>query len=233
RNARWVITCDHATNTVPDFVRDGDLGLAPEDMRRHIAYDIGAKGLAMQLGDLLDAPVIGANFSRLVIDPNRGEDDPTLIMRLYDGSLIPGNRHIGPSDIAARLEQCYRPYHDALTDLADRDGAVLVSIHSFTRQLKGRPRRPWDVGVLYAADDRLARPFLSALADCHSMTVGDNEPYRGDLRGDAMDRHGLQPGRPHVLIEVCNDLIETEDAQARWAHTLAPRLEQALEAACV
>ena len=27
RPSRWLVTCDHAANTVPDFVNGGDLGL--------------------------------------------------------------------------------------------------------------------------------------------------------------------------------------------------------------
>ncbi len=41
----WVVTCDHASNAVPDWVAGGDLGLPPWDMARHIAYDVGAAGL--------------------------------------------------------------------------------------------------------------------------------------------------------------------------------------------
>mgnify|MGYP000137233334 CR=1 FL=1 len=87
RAGRWLITCDHASNLVPDWVCGGDLGIAPADMARHIAYDLGAAGVARALGEILNGPVICTNFSRLVIDPNRGEDDPTLIMRLYDGTM--------------------------------------------------------------------------------------------------------------------------------------------------
>ena len=43
-------------------------------MERHIAYDVGAAGVARALAEALDAPVILSDFSRLVIDPNRGED---------------------------------------------------------------------------------------------------------------------------------------------------------------
>ncbi|MEO1284609.1 MAG: N-formylglutamate amidohydrolase, partial [Pseudomonadota bacterium] len=46
RPARWLITCDHAVNVVPPCVNGGSLGLDPADMERHIAYDIGAEGLA-------------------------------------------------------------------------------------------------------------------------------------------------------------------------------------------
>src|SRR6056297_2285545 len=93
RRSRWVISCDHATNTVPPSVGGGDLGLNPPDMERHIAYDVGAAGVTRALADLLDAPAVLSNFSRLVIDPNRGTDDPTVLMKLYDGTVIPANRH--------------------------------------------------------------------------------------------------------------------------------------------
>ena len=78
RPGRWLVTCDHATNHVPDWVAGGDLGLPAADMGRHIAYDIGAAGVTRHLAALLDSPTILSRFSRLVIDPNRGEDDPTL-----------------------------------------------------------------------------------------------------------------------------------------------------------
>ena len=94
RPARWLITVDHASNAVPPEVNGGDLGIGADNMERHIAYDIGARGTSLRLGELLDAPVICSNFSRLVIDPNRGEDDPTLVMQLYDGTIIPANRGI-------------------------------------------------------------------------------------------------------------------------------------------
>ena len=73
-------------------------------MERHIAYDIGAYGLSLHLGRLLNAPVIASNFSRLVIDPNRGEDDPTLLMKLYDGTIIPANRHADGTERERRLD---------------------------------------------------------------------------------------------------------------------------------
>jgi predicted N-formylglutamate amidohydrolase len=40
------VTCDHASNRVPDWVNGGDLGIAAADMARHIAWDVGAAGLA-------------------------------------------------------------------------------------------------------------------------------------------------------------------------------------------
>lgn len=228
RTGRWLITCDHATNRVPDWVNGGRLGLDPADMQRHIAYDVGAAGVTRLLAEALESPAILSDFSRLVIDPNRGEDDPTLLMKLYDGTIIPANRHADEAERERRLDALHRPYHNAYADLVRRrDDVVVCAIHSFTPRLKGRPPRPWEVGVLYAGDDRLAKPFLAACR-AQGWCVGDNEPYSGHLPGDAVDRHALQDGRPNVLIEVRNDLIADAAGQALWAANLAPILKTAL-----
>lgn len=228
RPGRWLITCDHATNHVPPEVGGGSLGMAREDMERHIAYDVGAYAVAQHLGVLLNAPVIASNFSRLVIDPNRGEDDPTVLMKLYDGTVIEGNRHADTAERERRLERLYRPYHRALEQMAARPGAVILSVHSYTRQLRGRAPRPWDIGVLYAGDDRLAQPLLGLLNAQDDLVIGDNQPYSGHLPGDAIDRHALAHGLPNALIEVRNDLIADHEGQKAWAERLAPLLDQAL-----
>ena len=220
-----LLLCDHASNRVPDFVNGGDLGLSAHDMGRHIAYDVGAAGLTRKMAGLMGAPALLSNFSRLVIDPNRGADDPTLVMRLNDGSIIPANRHVDAAEVTRRRDTLYTPYHDAITAQIDQmqaDGHTphILSIHSFTKQFLGRPVRPWQAGILWDTDDRIARPLISALEAEGDLTVGDNQPYSGQLRGDCMYRHGTMRGLPHVLIEVRNDLIETPDGQAEWAARL-------------
>ena len=230
RPGRWLLTCDHATNRVPEDVGGGSLGIAPADMARHIAYDVGAAGLALALAERLDSPAICSDFSRLVIDPNRGEDDPTLLMKLYDGTIIPANRHVDAAEAERRLDRLYRPYHAAYARLAARQpDTVILAIHSFTPCLKGRAPRPWQVGVLYShLDARLSRPLITRLQAEPDLCVGDNEPYAGHLPGDAIDRHALRQGRHNTLIELRNDLIADAAAQAYWADRLAPMLTDAL-----
>lgn len=228
RQSRFLITCDHATNTVPPEL-GGTLGLPDGDMARHIAYDVGAAGVARALGAVLGAPVVLSDFSRLVIDPNRGEDDPTLLMKLYDGSIIPANRDADATEKARRLTAYHRPYHAAIERVAaGRKDVAIVSVHSFTRQLRGRPARPWHVGVLHAWDARLSDPLIAALEAEPDLVVGRNQPYPGHLPGDAIDRHALTHGRLNTLLEIRNDLIETEAAQAHWAERLSGLLTDAL-----
>ncbi len=229
RPSRWLITCDHATNRVPDWVGGGTLGIAPADMARHIAYDVGAAGLTERLAERLDAPAILSDFSRLVIDPNRGEDDPTLLMRLYDGTVIPTNRLADAAERQRRLDRLHRPYHAALARVAAlHPDRCICAVHSFTPQLRGRPPRPWQVGILYShADARLGPAMVAACRD-QGWITGENQPYDGHLDGDSVDRHALRHGRPNMLIEVRNDLIATPEGQQIWADRLAPVITQVL-----
>jgi len=230
RPSQTVVICDHATNTVPDFVNGGSLGISATDMSRHIAYDVGALGASRRLAEHLDAPLIYTNFSRLVIDPNRGEDDPTLVMQLYDGTIIPANRNISEEATNLRKERCYNPYHSALEALLSRrENPVILSIHTFTKQLNGYGPRPWQVGVLYAQDERMAKPLIELLRSQPDLCIGDNQPYSGNLKGDTMEYHALQRGRIHALIEIRNDLIETEADQNEWADKLAPIFAEAIK----
>jgi predicted N-formylglutamate amidohydrolase len=231
RPGRWLVTCDHASNRVPAWLNDGSLGIPDADMARHIAWDVGAAQVARHLGQLLDSPVILSDFSRLVIDPNRGEDDPTLVMQLYDGTIIPANRRISPAGVEERLDRLYRPYHAAYARLAAlRPDRVIVAVHSFTPCLQGRAPRPWHVGVLYShLDQRLSKPLIARLKAEPDLCVGDNEPYCGHLPGDAIDRHALRLGRMNTLVELRNDLIGTPDAQTHWAGRLAAILTDVLK----
>ncbi|MEM9148782.1 MAG: N-formylglutamate amidohydrolase [Pseudomonadota bacterium] len=228
-----LLICDHARNAVPADV--APLGLSEADMGRHIAFDIGARGVTLALAERLGAGAVLSTFSRLVIDPNRGEDDPTLVMRLADGSIIPGNRSVSREEIQRRIEAYHRPYHQAVDAEIDgilaRAGApALVSIHSFTPQFQGRPWRPWHLGLLWDRDDRLLRPLAASLATEADLVVGENEPYTGQLRGDCLWQHGTNRGLPHILIEIRNDLIANAAAERHWADRLAPHIVGAVAA---
>lgn len=228
-NSPIFLVCDHATNIVPEAVNGGDLGLPEAEMNRHIAFDIGARAVTLELARLLDATAILSRFSRLVIDPNRGEEDPTLVMKLYDGTIIPANRHVDAAEITRRLDAYHRPYHRMITQTLDRmqNAGItphIVSIHSYTPRLKGKAERPWHIGVLWDRDDTIVLPLMDALRADGDVVVGDNEPYSGELRGDSMYHHGTLRDLPHALVELRHDLIEDETGQKSWAARLAKHL---------
>jgi predicted N-formylglutamate amidohydrolase len=225
-----LILADHASNRIPPEY--GQLGLAPEELERHIAYDIGVAPLARDLAARFHAPALLTCFSRLLIDPNRGEDDPTLIMRLSDGAVVPGNARVDAAERERRLRRFHRPYHDAVARLVDamlatgRPPAILA-IHSYTPVWKGT-RRPWHAGVLWDRDPRLACPLIDALSAEPGLRIGDNEPYLGSLKNDTMYRHGTARGLAHALLEVRNDLIAAPAGVLEWADRLEPLLKSIL-----
>ena len=213
-----LILCDHATAHLPDHY--GSLGLPDSAFERHIAYDIGVEALSYRLNEQLNCPAVLSQFSRLLIDPNRAEDDPTLIMKLSDGQPVPGNLNLSEAERHARLDQYYHPYHDAIkTQIDDALNAgkppVLLSIHSFTPRWRG-VERPWEGGILWDNDPRFALPFLQNLQKVSGLRVGDNEPYSGRLKGDCMYRHGTRRGLAHCLLEIRQDLLSSEAGVEEW-----------------
>ncbi|HTQ14481.1 MAG TPA: DUF1244 domain-containing protein [Rhizomicrobium sp.] len=226
--AATVFVCDHASSALPAAY--GTLGLKPEDFETHIASDIGAAIVARALSAAYGSAAVLARWSRLLIDLNRGEDDPTLVVKLSDGRIIPGNRDAGPEEVARRVAEFHAPYHAAIAREISAAGGVpiVVSIHSFTPVWKGF-RRPWEIGVLWDRDDRLARPLLAALSRAGFVT-GDNEPYSGELENDCLYRHGTMNGLPHVLIEIRQDLVAAEPAARAIAARLRPILDEAIVA---
>ena len=225
--ASVVILGDHATNAVPpDYPRT--LGLPEAEFERHIAYDIGVEGIVRGLAARLGAPAALSRFSRLLIDPNRGDTDPTLIMRLSDGAVVPGNHPLPPGERERRIERFWKPYDDAVAGLIEGKLAagivpLVISVHSFTPFWRGVPR-PWQVGVLWDADDRAPRPLIDMLRADADLFVGDNEPYSGALGGDMLNRQAHARGIPHALVEVRQDLIRAPEGQNEWAERLAPMI---------
>lgn len=217
-----VFVCDHASNRVPRAL--SDLGLAPEHFRRHIAYDIGAEAVTRILADELDATAVVAGYSRLVVDLNRPPGHPGSMPPFIDGTDIRGNTNLTPAQVTARLDALFEPYHNlvrrTLTDVwVRRRPPALFSVHSFSPRYGGAPR-PWDVGVLWNHDPRLAKPLITALHGL-GLDVGDNQPYSG--RGEVsytVDAHGGASGLANVVLEINQDQVADADGVRRWADIL-------------
>lgn len=220
----FFLTCEHAGRQVPR--RLGDLGLHESEFERHIAWDIGAAGMARDLSARLDAALVMQNYSRLVVDCNRSPDHHDFIPAISEHTEIPGNRDIHPQEISARADAVYRPYHDTIAQALDSRHdecrmSVLVAVHSFTPVFKGEPR-PWHVGLLFNRDDRLARVLREGMNGNPDLCVGINEPYAiSDETDYTLPVHGERRGIPHIEFEIRQDLIETVDGQREWGGYLA------------
>ena len=224
---------DHAGRAVPRAM--DTLGLGAEALGRHIAWDIGAAGVARGVAQRLGASAVLATFTRLLIDPNRPLGDADCIPTRSDGIPIPGNLNLTLPDLEARAAAFYWPYHGAI-DLAlarlSRDGAtpVLLSVHSFTPALMSAgSARPWHVGVMASRDRRFADALLAALGTQPGLVTAFNEPYSGITHGYCLKVHGLAQGIPHAQIEIRQDQICTPAGEA-WCADLLARVLPAIMA---
>jgi predicted N-formylglutamate amidohydrolase len=224
-----VFVCDHASNWVPPQLQG--LGLQPAQLERHIAWDPGAVELARRLSDLLDAPLVHATVSRLVLDVNREPTHHGSVVTISEDTVIPGNRELSVEERSRRVQFIYEPYHQALANVIERCVARhaalgVVSIHSFTPVYR-QERRPWHIGVLSGDDRRLAQPLLELLRASGELHVGDNQPYAPtDGVYHTLDRHASVRKLRSVLLELRADLIDDDESRNQWAS----RLSQALEA---
>jgi predicted N-formylglutamate amidohydrolase len=225
--SHFFITCDHAGRRLPRAL--GSLGLGEAELETHIAWDIGAAGVAEKLSAALGAFTILQTYSRLAIDCNRPLGVDSSIAELSESTVIPGNRCVSEQDAQQRAASIFHPYHHRIRqELDDRQrrgvGTVLLALHSFTPTFLGESR-PWQLGVLYGRDARLAHALLAVLRADGRWVVGDNEPYRvSDLTDYGVVEHGERRGLLHVELEIRQDLIRDETGQSLWAERLAPAL---------
>jgi predicted N-formylglutamate amidohydrolase len=228
--SNFVIVVDHASRRIPR--RLNDLGLPASELQRHIAWDIGALGVARQVAAALDAPLVAQNYSRLVIDCNRDPKVPTSIPRLSESVEIPGNVNLSDADMAVRRAEIFDPYHERIRALLDERAAagrptILVAQHSMTNIYHG-VRREMHAAVLYNRDRRFAGLVLDGLRREAGLTIADNQPYFvSDETDFTIPRHGEARGLPHVEIEIRQDLVGDDAGQAEWARRITRALQDA------
>jgi predicted N-formylglutamate amidohydrolase len=226
----FLIVADHASARVPR--RLGNLGLPDSELKRHIAWDIGALSVARRVAELIDAPLVAQNYSRLVIDCNRDPQVATSIPCISELREIPGNIGLSTAQIAARRMEIFDPYHRCISELLDRRQAsgrrvILVAQHTMTDVYKG-DRREMHAAVLYNRDRRFAGVVLDMLRRERHLVVADNEPYFvSDETDYTIPHHAEARSLLHVEIEIRQDLVGDEAGQSEWAARLARVLQDA------
>ena len=230
-DVRLLLVCDHASNRVPLAL--DRLGLSDEVLSHHVAFDRGARQLTKRLAGRLGAPAVLGGFSRLVIDLNRDPSSYHSIPADSDGIPVPGNRDLDRADRVARRIELFDRYHRAVASALDDARAegvapAVVNVHSFTPALADGVHRPWQIGLLWRHDDRLVRALQEHMQAEPGLAVGDNEPYSGHVHeGYTLPHHAEHPGLAHVLLEVRDDQLATDEGVDEWADRLSVALDVA------
>ncbi len=232
-----VVICEHAANATA--APWGDLG-APGIWEEHVAWDIGALGLARGLArrlapDCGGAVLVHAPLSRLIFDLNRAPDHANAMPALSEAREIPGNRDLSPAERLARTRAVCTPFHATLA--AEIAGLValgrrpaLVAVHSFTPVFHGVARAV-EFGVIHDDDKALTHAVIAAAGES-GLVTRLNEPYSaaGDVT-HTIRLHAVPLRLPNTMLEIRNDLIATGPAQEAMAARLAPVLARALDRA--
>lgn len=236
-----VIICEHSSNALPlDWPElGGDLGISPETMRSHAAFDIGALGVSRGLAQSMapaccGAVVVHAPLSRLVYDLNRAPDHLTVMPPKSEVHPVPANHGLSNAARLARLNAIAIPFHETLSRVLMRLTALdrrpaLVAMHSFTPVYFGT-KREVEFGILFDQDAALAHAIANAAAPTRLVTRL-NEPYtaQSDV-AHTVRLHALPLDLRHTMLEIRNDLIATPEQESAMAETLAPVLLDAFRA---
>jgi predicted N-formylglutamate amidohydrolase len=226
----FVICVDHASRMIPASL--GDLGLPADELKRHVAWDIGSLQVAFKIAQAIDAPLVAQNYSRLVIDCNRDPGSPGSIPEIAEDHPVPGNIGLSAAQIEARRVEIFEPYHDHLRGLLDQRAAagrftIVVALHSMT-ELFRKERRLMHAAVMYNRDPRFARVVLALLQREPDLVVADNEPYfMSDDSDYTVPTHAEKRGLPYVAIEIRQDLILRDSGQTVWGKRISDVLRQA------
>ena len=219
----FVIVCDHASNRIPEEYEPFEL--ADDALATHIAWDPGALAVARRLSKRLDAPLLWPDVSRLIIDCNRAPDAKSLIVTESEGRKVPANHGLPEAERSRRLNQIHGPYHAAIDAclehrLARRQPTALIAVHSYTPVYLGKAR-PWQVGIVFGEDRRMADLLIRELEAEPALFVGINEPYSPeDQVYYTVERHAHPSALPAVMIEIRNDEIGDQSGQRKWADRL-------------
>ncbi|MAR87966.1 MAG: hypothetical protein CMM17_06680 [Rhodospirillaceae bacterium] len=230
-SSNLLFTSDHNGSAIPTKLKN--LGVPLNELRRHVAYDIGIDAVAHALSARFNATLIVANYSRLVIDCNRHPGSAGSIPSVSDNTVVPGNKNLSDDDIKSREDEIFDAYHSSVGNRisimrSENKNPILISLHSFTPVIGGQ-FRPWEIGILFKDDERLSAPLINKLREQKDLNIGDNKPYSGsEPAGYTVDYHVEPLSLPSVAVEFRQDLIEFETGAVRWANIFGDALDHVL-----
>jgi predicted N-formylglutamate amidohydrolase len=252
-----VLISVHEGRYIPEELHDGNgkpLGIDdPADLERHIAVDLGAGELTTLLAEATGAHVFRLTHSRLVADVNRFQDELECVAPQADGTEIPLNKTLTDEQRTARLRRFYFPALDAMkefvAEVARKAGCepFVISMHSYARTQREKPTpKSEDICVFgypeFGRSPNLEKFVEHLRSDNPDLTIGNNQPFSAKTPGLETPDDDSRMACPvtfynviernnvfnHFCLEICQDLLQTEDAQRR----MAAKVRRALEGVC-
>ena len=222
-----VIVCEHASNRIPASYND--LGLNGDALDSHAAWDPGAMPVAKGIAHRMNATLVASGVSRLVYDCNRPPEASDAMPAKSEVFVIPGNANLTSTQREDRTNEIYEPFRSSLADaIAAKSTPIIVTIHSFTPVYDGQ-RRSVEVGVLHDTDERLANAMLDIAPSFLPHNVQRNSPY-GPEHGvtHTLKEHAIGAGHLNVMLEVRNDLLQSQAQQNAMAEAITQWLHAAI-----
>ena len=221
-----LLTCEHGGNRVPREYRALFRGREAL-LASHRGWDPGALAVGRSLARALDAELIAATTTRLLVDLNRSPHNPAVFSELSRG-LTRDRRD-------ALLARCHRPHWDRVrAAIAARGGRVLhLAVHSFTPVWRGA-KRNFEIGILYDPERRRERSLAMAWqrrlrAELPRLGVRRNAPYRGNADGLTTALRREFPAERYLGLELeLNQRAIPEAERRALAGVLASTLAAAL-----
>jgi predicted N-formylglutamate amidohydrolase len=226
-HARVLLTCEHASNRLPE-----PWAWPPEDLRlvdTHWAIDLGVADVTRKLAKAIGAPAVLARFTRLLCDANREVGDPSMFRAVADGHPVALNADLTDVEKERRIARFHAPYHAAADRMLARyPNAVVLSMHSFTPIYEAGPPRPMEIGVLFDEEEAVSVAIAEALQR-QGWVVALNEPYSGkDGLIYSATRHAHRHGRKALELEIRQDLAQDVARHERLVTSLVHALAHAL-----
>lgn len=238
-----VLTCEHASARIPRAL--GNLGLNAAEIRgAKDLYDPGSELLTRMLAEKLQASMLLATTSRLVIDYNRRLDMQGVAGNTYHApalktelltdiqgreQIVPisGNRKNAAELTTMRYREYVQPYQTAGAALAQQLVAVhghclVLSVHSFYPVYRGDVRKT-DIDVLYDLAVADGKRFAKTVKQHTSLVVAENKPWgMKDVDGGVFNSLQSQPGLTLLAVDINNRLLRSRQAVQAMARVLAP-----------
>ena len=207
----FVIVCDHASNRIPE-----DWSIVR--LCRGCASNAHRLGLRRISGGAASGVAAGCAAIVAGCLPTDHRLQPRARCRAVssspraEGRPVPANRALSADERSRRLGRIHAPYHAAIDAcLTRRDEArrptMFVAIHSFTPVYFGKPR-PWQIGIVFGDDRRLADILIRKLQSDPALTVGGQRAIFARRPGLLYRRAPCRPRRlPAAMIEIRNNEI--------------------------